>query len=171
MGLTHGSAETILVVGVYLKCGDEAAAASQLEDVLQCCLQSRFRFVIVGDFNLTQEHGTLLEYAASGCIRCADECRPGECLPATGPVCRGSRRRRIDFALQQSGLQAEQVHHAEGHSDHLIVSYDCLTLRNPGMLPADGPCAPTSQPPLWLRNLPSGTQLPFRPPSRRLTST
>ena len=124
VGLPHGQTETVLVVGVYLTCGNEATAAGQLEDVLQVCLQSRFRFIIIGDFNLTQEHETLLEYAISGCIRCADSCRPGGCLPATGPVFRGFRRRRIHFALQHPDLHAEQVHHAEGLSDHLIVSYD-----------------------------------------------
>ena len=66
----------------------------------------------------------LLEYCSSGLVSCADECRPGEQLPATGPVYQGSRRRRIVFAVQHCQFPALQVWHHEGPSDHLVVAYE-----------------------------------------------
>ena len=131
LGSPH-QVETILVVGVYLQNGNEATAAGQFEDILQLCLQTGFRFVMVGDFNLTPAHEVLIEHVAGGSVSLADDCRLGEVLPATGPVYRGTRRRRIDFALQHKDLYAQQVHHAEGPSDHLIVYYDfCFQLQKP----------------------------------------
>ncbi|CAE7475726.1 L96 [Symbiodinium sp. CCMP2592] len=118
------AAESVMIVGLYLKVSDEAKAAAQAEEILQHALQSGFRFVAVGDYNLTQQHHVLLEYLSSGIVVAGDACRPGEDLPATGPVYHGRRRRRIDFALQHPQLLACAVQHSNGPGDHLTVSYD-----------------------------------------------
>ena len=90
---TAGVQEPILFVGLYLEAGNEPVAAGQAEDVLQQAVHAGFRFVAIGDWNLLPEHPVLLEYCTSGLVSCADECRPGELLPATGPMYQGSRRR------------------------------------------------------------------------------
>ena len=139
-GVSEAVAETFLVVGVYLQCGNEPEAAGQFEEVLQACLATGFRFVIVGDFNLTPEHHIFLEYAASGLISLGDDCVPGGDLPPSGPVYRGARRRRIDFAVQHSGLRATQVFHTDGPSDHVVVSYSYdLAVPRPRRGPARRP--------------------------------
>ena len=119
-----GTSEPILFVGLYLEVGNEPVAAGQAEDVLQQAVRTGFRFVAIGDWNLLPEHPVLLEYCSSGLVSCADECRPGEQLPATGPVYQGSCRRRIDFAVQHCQFPALQVWHHEGPSDHLVVAYE-----------------------------------------------
>ena len=83
---------------MYLQPGNEAEAAGQAEGVLQQALHCGFRFAALGDFNLTPQHPMILEYLDSGEVCAGDDCQPGVVQPATGPVFRGSRRRRIDFA-------------------------------------------------------------------------
>ena len=120
----QGAAETVLVTGVYFQAGNEAVAAGQMEDVLQASVDSGFRFVVLGDYNLVPEHGTLLEYFGTTPVVPCDACSRGAPLPATGPKVQGVRRRRIDFGLSHRQLQATAVDHCEGPSDHLIVRYD-----------------------------------------------
>lgn len=115
--------EPVMIVGLYLQAGNEVQAAAQAEDIFQQALHSGFRFVAVGDFNLTQQHPVILEYLSSGMLVAGDACCPGEELPATGPVYQGRRRRRIDFALQHPQLIASDVRHHTGPSDHLVPSY------------------------------------------------
>ena len=115
--------EPMMIVGLYLQAGNEVQAAAQAEDIFQQALHSGFRFVAVGDFNLTQQHPVILEYLSSGMLVAGDACCPGEELPATGPVYQGRRRRRIDFALQHPQLIASDVRHHTGPSDHLVPSY------------------------------------------------
>ena len=115
--------EPMMIVGLYLQAGNEVQAAAQAEDIFQQALHSGFRFVAVGDFNLTQQHPVILEYLSSGMLVAGDACCPGEELPATGPVYQGRRRRRIDFALQHPQLIASDVRHRTGPSDHLVPSY------------------------------------------------
>ncbi|CAE7354146.1 unnamed protein product, partial [Symbiodinium sp. CCMP2592] len=55
--------------------------------------------------------------------QCGDSCAPAAALQPTGPVYQGSRRRRIDFAIQHAQLPAQTVAHHEGPSDHLVVAY------------------------------------------------
>ena len=115
--------ETFLVVAVYLQAGDERVASVQAEALLQQVLRSGFRFVALGDWNLEQEHNALVDYHAGELLRRCDECWLGEPTPATGPVYRGARRRRIDFALSHLQLPAVELDHSQGPSDHLIPRY------------------------------------------------
>ena len=115
--------EPIMVVGLYLQCGDEATAAGQAEDILQQPLRVGFGFVAIGDFNMLPQHPVLVECLAAGGVCAGDDCRPGEELPPIGPIFQGHRRRRIDFSLQHAQLRAQEVSHHEGPSDHVVVSY------------------------------------------------
>ena len=120
---SSGHIESVLVLGLYLQVSDELQAAAQAEDIFQQALYSGFRFVAIGDYNLTQQNPVLFEYLSSGMLVAGDACCPGEELPATGPVHRGRRRRRIDFALSHPQLHTCEVRHHEGPSDHVVVSY------------------------------------------------
>ncbi|OLP28704.1 hypothetical protein AK812_SmicGene48905, partial [Symbiodinium microadriaticum] len=102
---------------------NEPQAIAQAEDVFQHALHSGFRFIAIGDFNVTQQHPVLLDYLTSGMLVTGDGCCPGEELPATGPVYRGRRRRRIDYALQHPQLHACELQHLDGPSDHTVVAY------------------------------------------------
>ena len=126
---SSGHIESVLVLGLYLQVSDELQAAAQAEDIFQQALYSGFRFVAIGDYNLTQQNPVLFEYLSSGMLVAGDACCPGEELPATGPVHRGRRRRRIDFALSHPQLHTCEVRHHEGPSDHVVVSYMASTLR------------------------------------------
>ena len=118
-----GVVESVLVVGLYLQVRDEPQAVAQAEDIFQHALHSGFRFIAIGDFNVTQQHPVLLDYLTSGMLVAGDGCCPGEELPATGPVYRGRRRRRIDYALQHPQLHACELRHLDGPSDHTVVAY------------------------------------------------
>ena len=118
-----GVVESVLVVGLYLQVGSEPQAVAQAEDIFQHALHCGFRFVAIGDFNVTQQHPVLLEYLTSGMLVAGDGCCPGEELPATGPVRQGRRRRRIDYALQHPQLHACKLQHLDGPSDHIVVAY------------------------------------------------
>lgn len=117
-----GATVTIMIVGVYLQAGDESAAAGQAEDLAQLALHSGFRFLLLGDFNLEQEHPVIMECATTGVIKRCDDCYPG-LLPPTGPAYRGTRRRRIDFGLTHCQWPALSTETLEGPSDHLVVTY------------------------------------------------
>ena len=119
----QGSVETFLVIAVYGQAGNEAAAADQIEDILQMAMNSGFRFLLIADFNLVPENPMLLEYLADGVLIACDECQPGEQLPPTGPIYQGYRRRRIDFGLSHFQWPALDVTHLHGPSDHLVVGY------------------------------------------------
>eukprot|EP00439_Symbiodinium_sp_Y106_P033647 s699_g4.t1 len=111
-----GATVTIMIVGVYLQAGDESAAAGQL------ALHSGFRFLLLGGFFLVQEHPVIMECATTGVVKRCDDCYPS-LLPPTGPVYRGTRRRRIDFGLTHCQWPALNTESLEGPSDHLVVTY------------------------------------------------
>ena len=117
-----GRVEPLLVVGVYLQSGDEPTAAGQAEDLVQLAFHSGFRFLVLGDFNLEQTHPVIADCVLAGAVHRCDDCFPGA-LPPTGPVFRGSRRRRIDFGLAHCQWPALSVETLEGPSDHLVVAY------------------------------------------------
>ena len=77
--------ETVLIVAFYGQASDEAAAQSQVEDVLSSAEATGFRYVILGDFNLEQTQGRLGYFIAQGAARAGDECACGRPLPPTGP--------------------------------------------------------------------------------------
>lgn len=117
--------ETVLIVAFYGQASDEAAAQSQVEDVLSSAEATGFRYVILGDFNLEQTQGRLGYFIAQGAARAGDECACGRPLPPTGPPNKhGVRVRRIDFALNHRRLPASAVEAFEcAFSDHLGVHY------------------------------------------------
>ena len=82
-----GQRETLLAVGVYFQAGHEPTASGQTEAVLQAAVGTGFRFVMLGDFNLTPSHHTILEYLDMAPIVHCDDCQRGPPLPPTGPSC------------------------------------------------------------------------------------
>ena len=92
----------------------------------------------------------------TGVIRQCDDCHPGS-LPPTGPVYRGSRRRRIDYGLSHCQWPALSVESLAGPSDHLVVTYTFdskapLLRRGPrrrSLLPASSPESLEAQGEAW----------------------
>ena len=78
-------------------------------------------FIIVGDFNVTQEEGPISAALAAGTLRAADDASQVS-LPATSPA----DIRRIDFALHHPCLFALNVttERRKPLSDHALVAYD-----------------------------------------------
>ena len=64
----------------------------------------------------------IMECATTGVVKRCDDCYPS-LLPPTGPVYRGTRRRRIDFGLTHCQWPALNTESLEGPSDHLVVTY------------------------------------------------
>ncbi|CAE7040599.1 unnamed protein product [Symbiodinium sp. CCMP2592] len=78
---------TLMVIGAYLQSGDEPTAAGQAMDLAQMAVHSGFKFLLLGDFNLEQEHPVIRDCVLTGIVRRCDDCHPGV-LPPTGPIFR-----------------------------------------------------------------------------------
>ena len=78
-------------------------------------------FIIVGDFDVTQEEGPISAALAAGTLRAVDDASQVS-LPATSPA----DIRRIDFALHHPCLFALNVttERRKPLSDHALVAYD-----------------------------------------------
>ena len=119
---------SLLCVAAYLQSGQPAVADAQSQDILSAADSCGRPALVFGDFNMTQEQGTVAELLAANVVRACDDAARGAILPPTGPVYQGSRRRRIDYGLTLHGLAATQVLHIpEGEvgtlSDHRLVLY------------------------------------------------
>ena len=119
---------SLLCVAAYLQSGQPAVADAQSQDVLSAADSCGRPALVFGDFNMTQEQGTVAELLAANVVRACDDAARGAILPPTGPLYQGSRRRRIDYGLTLHGLAATQVLHIpEGEvgtlSDHRLVLY------------------------------------------------
>ena len=119
---------SLLCVAAYLQSGQPAVADAQSQDILSAADSCGRPALVFGDFNMTQEQGTVAELLAANVVRACDDAARGAILPPTGPLYQGSRRRRIDYGLTLHGLAATQVLHIpEGEvgtlSDHRLVLY------------------------------------------------
>ena len=108
----------MLVVALYGFAGDLPATNQLVQDVVAACKSFGGTFLIVGDFNCTQNEGEVCNLLQQGAVRSFDEA--GVDLPATNPP----RTRRIDFGLCHHLLWAEEVSHFDqSFSDHALVAY------------------------------------------------
>ncbi|CAE7327621.1 unnamed protein product, partial [Symbiodinium sp. CCMP2456] len=118
----------LLAVAVYLQSGKPLVAQAQASDILAGAQSSGRRCLVFGDWNLVQEEGDLAALLQANVVHSCDEAAWGQELPPTGPVCQGSRRRRIDYAVSIGDFRATAVGHvAEDEvgvlSDHRLVHY------------------------------------------------
>ena len=119
----------LLVSAIYLQSGAFYMAQAQALDLISAADSTGRRCLLLGDWNLEQNEGDLAMLIQQGVVRACDAAARGQQLPMTGPVYRGSRRRRIDFALTLGDLFATAVDRMPevevgSLSDHRAVSYD-----------------------------------------------
>ena len=117
----------ILVIGLYLQSGNPSLAQAQANDILAGAYSGR-RCVVLGDWNMEQREGDVAMLLRNNVIQACDEAARGCELPHTGPFHKGSRRRRVDYAVTVGDLFATKVDHVPEEmigalSDHRAVSY------------------------------------------------
>ena len=118
----------LLAIAVYLQSGKPQVAQAQANDTLSGALASGRRCLAFGDWNLVQEEGELAALLQANVVHACDEAAWGQDLPPTGPVFKGSRRRRVDYAVSVGDIHATAVHHVAEEevgrlSDHRLVFY------------------------------------------------
>ena len=118
----------LLAIAVYLQSGKPQVAQAQANDILSGALSSGRRCLAFGDWNLVQEEGELAALLQANVVHACDEAAWGQDLPPTGPVFKGSRRRRVDYAVSVGDIHATAVHHVAEEevgrlSDHRLVFY------------------------------------------------
>ena len=105
----------VLVLALY---GFPGSTNHLVQEVVAACKSFGGMFLIVGDYNCTQEEGTVCGLLQQGAVRSFDEA--GVNLPATNPL----RTRRIDYGLGHHLLWAHEILHFEqSFSDHSLVAY------------------------------------------------
>ena len=111
-----GGYQKVLFASVYGFAGDSALSRRLHVQVADALLAYELPFLLLGDFNLTEEE--LAELFCTRRVLCLDHPFQITPLPAT---CTGTRR--IDYGVCSLGLQAQHVWHTDGVADHLMVSY------------------------------------------------
>ena len=115
---TSQGSRSILIIALYGFAGDLPSTSFLVKEATAACKSFGGTFLMMGDFNCTQEEGSVCSLLQQGAIRSFDEA--GTDLPATNPT----RTRRIDFGLCHHLLWAQEVLHFEQQfSDHALVAY------------------------------------------------
>ena len=86
----------IRAANLHLDATDEARANQQAAQVLRLLAGTGDDFLAIGDWNLEELSGAIVEAEVTKRVRCADECAAPGSLKPTGPA------RVIDFALHSS---------------------------------------------------------------------
>ena len=122
----RGQFEHVLIAAVYGYPGDEAATDALIRDLLRAIDRFGGLFLVLGDFNTTQQTGAVNFALRQGHLRALDEASLEAQVP-TNPL----RTRRIDYGLSHRRLWANDVFNFETcFSDHKVVGYQLdVTLR------------------------------------------
>ncbi|CAE7807875.1 ppdK, partial [Symbiodinium sp. CCMP2456] len=116
---TEGEYEKIVIVSLYNYFADKEAAGAFLEEVVTALETIGLKWIVLGDFNLTQDDGPMARRLASGLCRSLDEPFLTEGpLPGTA-----GGARRLDFGVSSRSVTAASVWHAPGIADHTAVAY------------------------------------------------
>ena len=111
----HG-VRKILISSIYCHAADRDAAGILVRKTRNALSQSRLAWIILGDFNMTQEEGGVLELIANGDAYGLDDRQEGH--------------RRLDFGLASRGLFATKLMQVPGICDHDAVVYGFESLNH-----------------------------------------
>ena len=115
-----GRISKVLMVAFYGFPNDAHATSQALLEVFEAVKRFGGAFILLGDYNMTQEEGAVRDLLMEGSARSLDEMFLGP-LPPTNPL----NTRRIDFGLADSTVLATDVQHFRRCelSDHAIICY------------------------------------------------
>ena len=114
-----GGIEKIVICTIYAPVGNDSLAGSLTSEVVAALAALTDQWLLLGDFNTTQDSPGVGKLLSTGAAFALDEAFEGQGeLPGTF-----SENRRIDFGLSSHRLHAIEIDHAPGVGDHLAVRY------------------------------------------------